>query len=146
MTHAHENFKNLSLVLGAVVKQLYSEVKTSKLQCTLPTMQRYSDSLHIILTYANSFQHIKLFLCIINSYSLADRLAYYAIQGKTADEIYSDEVKRIQAKKLEMNKRTHRGGFAMHSGRIQSTSSARRFGGNINPKLLQVKRRLTFDN
>lgn len=68
------------------------------------------------------------------------------IQGKTVDEIHSDEVKRIEAKKNRTNKIARRRIFAMHSGRVKLANSTPRFGGTKNPKLIHVKRKLTFDN
>lgn len=79
-------------------------------------------------------------------FSVADRLVCFVIQGKSADEIYSDEMKRKEAKKTAVTKSFQRYDVDKHRNRLdkQSTSS-RLFEIALKSKVSHVKRRLFED-
>lgn len=77
ITTSHENFNSYASVLAKVVKRLYLESVTSKMESTSATMLR-----------------------------LSDRLVFWVIQGKTVDEIYLDEKNRQEAAKNALKKPT----------------------------------------
>lgn len=112
-------------MLAKVVKRLYLETIASKLESTSATMLRYV----FRINSNNSIRCNHVFHS--NCHRLADRLVFWVIQGKTVDEIYLDEKKRIEATKNASKKLTGYIGpneYAMQIERLNeaSASSARR--------------------
>lgn len=83
----------------------------------------------------------------LSIFSIADRLVCFVIQGKSADDIYSDEMKRNEAKKAVLEKSLRRYDVAMHRNRMdkQSTSS-RKFEIALKSKASHVRRQLSFED
>lgn len=97
ITTSHERFNGYASVLAKVVKRLYLESSTSRLESTSGTML-----------------------------GLADRLVFYVIQEKSVDEIYFDERTRQEAAKNANTKLTGyiaADEFALRKERLSMTFS-----------------------